>query len=444
MANVIELENTLDNNYNSSNNYFKKGEYTIEEMVLVRLMGEGDFPFNKCVQSPKNGNVFAFSEPFLGYSGFNLYAKSLGLSVAEVNECLEIPFKEFRDSTYWCINGSVPTEISNGGNFGGRPFIVFDKLANHINDSGLETILPQDSKYNGDMQLSDDSVLAIDKRYYDKIKDDSKYLEHLEKFSTVYVYSGEQKDMVARILNEHFMVDSFSVGERGYIISNETENDALKLNITSAIKENVMFASILKVAKEYDIGTYTDDMVRGADMVYQDQIHSFVEFSYLRFLAMQREVNEETREKIVSVINKYENKLVSRNSILLTLDEIKYIDPGFEYQEQSNKIKNQDYFDDFDFELDDVLLDYDEEYPSDTLQFQNEEFDLAVAEMASQLTFPKIRELSDEFSRDQFRKFKINNGRDITYLNKKSDINELNEMFKDENVINRHGVVNKI
>ena len=444
MVNVIEMENYSDSDYNSSNNNFKRSNYNIEDMILVRLMGEGDFPFNKCVQSPKNGNVFAFSEPYLGYSGFNSYARSLGMDINTLNECLKIPFKEFRNSTYWCINGSVPTEISNGGNFSGRPFIVFDKLSNHINDSGLETVLPQDSKYNGDMQLSDESVLAIDKKYYDSIKNDSRYLEHLEKFRTIYIYSGEQEKAVATILEEHFMVDSFSVGERGYIISNEAERDALELKMTSAIKENVMFSSILKVAEEYDIDTYTDDMVRSIDMEYQDQIHSFVEFSYLRFLAMQPEVNEKTREKIVSVINKYENKLVSRKSNLLSLDEIKYIDSGFDFQGHVQENKQNGYLDEFDFELEDAVFDYDEEYPSDILQFQNEEFDLAVAEMASQLTFPKIKKVSDEFSKEQLQKFVIDNGRDITYLNKKSDINELNEMFKDEDVISEHSIANKI
>ena len=409
MPNIIDIGKCETSEKKDALDYFTNQEYTIDDMIMVRRMGEGDFPFDKCIKTSKNGNLFNKSNPTLGMHGFYQYKKELENNGIKSDDWNILYYKQYRDSTYWTINGSIPDEIFAGGTFSKRPFAVLEPLAKHINDPGLETLLEHDTKYNGDLYLSDESVLLIDKNWYEQNKDNPKYSKQYEKFKNIYIYEGNQKKAISQVLKLHYKVDSFDVSSNGYSSNSEISSNLFyKADQT---KEEVMIKSLRKAAQEHSKETYTDDCFFDKDLVYQEEVDTHIEFAYLRTLIAQPEVSEKNKNKILSVIKRYEEVFLTSPMRVLTDEEIKSINPEINLEETTDNFYSYEYYNED--EESETLFFEDEDFPLNTLAFYNEEFNIAILEMCRELTLPKIREITMEFNKKIIVQFYINDGRDI-------------------------------
>lgn len=236
----IDATNTeiIEDSLNSTNK-----EYSINDCVIVRTTDV--FPFDGIVQSPINGNAYGFGSSL--YFGEivsemlrNKYLNRFTNEEEEKNffkelHEYEVVFETLRRTVHFTINGLVGSTAY--GNFDNKPFVIIDPLKYHL-DNSIRGMRVEDTYFEGDLSLSNESAIVIDEGTYNKISEDPKYSNDLAKFK-IYVYKGNQQNAVSLALND-MGYDSFMVSSNGYVNGIDGHSRASKMYdfVNEYIKNN--------------------------------------------------------------------------------------------------------------------------------------------------------------------------------------------------------------
>lgn len=222
-TNVEIIEDSLD----STNK-----DYSIEDCVMVRTTDI--FPFDGIVQTPINGNAYEFSKStYFGEIIIDMLKNkypdhSFNEDVAEKysKELSEyaVVFETLRRTVHFTINGLVGSTAY--GNFDNRPYVILEPLKHHL-DTSMKGLRVEDTYFDNDVSLSNESTIVIDEKTFNQISNDPNYMEDLSKFK-IYVYKGNQQNAVSLALND-MGYDSFMVSSHGYVNGIEENSPASKM-----------------------------------------------------------------------------------------------------------------------------------------------------------------------------------------------------------------------
>lgn len=236
----IDATNTeiIEDSLNSTNK-----EYSLNDCVIVRTTDV--FPFDGIVQSPINGNAYEFGNSNYFGEIVNRMLKDKYPNIFtdeneekkffdELNE-YKVVFETLRRTSHFTINGLVGTTAY--GNFDNNPFVIIDPLKYHL-DNSIRGMRVEDTYFEGDLSLSNESAIVIDEGTYNKISKDPKYSNDLAKFK-IYVYKGCQQNAVSLALND-MGYDSFMVSSNGYVNGIDGHSRASKMYnfVNEYIKNN--------------------------------------------------------------------------------------------------------------------------------------------------------------------------------------------------------------
>ena len=280
----------------------KKEEYSLEDIVLVRTTDQ--FPFKKIVETPNHGRATTKGSSYiLGQEIVEairrkyktVQEKSREAFIEEVHQ-FDVLAKNPRKTIHFAINGLVGSHEL--GNFEGRAFVIIEPLKHHIEDKSLLSLGACDTYFDDDMILSEDAVVLIEESIYKKIKDDEKYKPTLESMKKIYVYRGNQKEAVKRVLNE-LGYDAFIVNSHGYVRGLESESQAGKMwNYLERIRKEKDKKTISHFESSYneeDHEILEEESLRG-DIIY---VIFIVEKAF-----NEKIIDEEFRNKIIDAIKK--------------------------------------------------------------------------------------------------------------------------------------------
>jgi len=207
-------------------------EYSIDDCMLVRTTDI--FPFDGIVQTPINGNAYGFGSSL--YFGEiisemlrNKYPNRFTNEEEEKNffkelHEYEIVFETLRRTVHFTINGLVGSTAY--GNFDNKPYVILEPLKYHI-DKSMKGLRVEDTYFDSDLFLSDESALVIDDNTYNKISNNPNYIDDLSKFK-IYVFKGSQQNAVSLALND-MGYDSFLISSHGYVNGIEEDSSASKM-----------------------------------------------------------------------------------------------------------------------------------------------------------------------------------------------------------------------
>ena len=280
----------------------KKEEYSLEDIVLVRTTDQ--FPFKKIVETPNHGRATTKGSSYiLGQEIVEairkkyktVQEKSREAFIEEVHQ-FDVLAKNPRKTIHFAINGLVGSHEL--GNFEERAFVIIEPLKHHIEDKSLLSLGACDTYFDDDMILSEDAVVLIEESIYKKIKDDEKYKPTLESMKKIYVYRGNQKEAVKRVLNE-LGYDAFIVNSHGYVRGLESESQAGKMwNYLERIRKEKGIKTISHFESSYneeDHEILEEESLRG-DIIY---VIFIVEKAF-----NEKIIDEEFRNKIIDAIKK--------------------------------------------------------------------------------------------------------------------------------------------
>lgn len=143
------------------------------------------------------------------------------------------------------------------GIFDGRNFIIIDKFSKHLGKSNIRSFKDSDTFFFGDLQLSEDAVVLVEKSKYEQLLAQYPMLGEYN----VILYEGDPKIAVEMYLASIGII-SFEIGEHGFKNSNDNFNENLMYQLyseyASKLKNTFGIISISHKASQ----EYTDDDVK--------------------------------------------------------------------------------------------------------------------------------------------------------------------------------------
>ena len=167
--NVTYIDATGINEYGDSIN---KGEnYNIQDCILIRTTDI--FPFDGIVRVPKNDNAYDFDDSSIMGSAIKTAIRSkysseyLNEQQQEIldkeNKDYKVVFETCRSTVHFTMNGLVRS--STYGNFDDKPYVIFEPLKYHIDDS-LKCLRVEDVYFDQDITLSNEACILISEEIF--------------------------------------------------------------------------------------------------------------------------------------------------------------------------------------------------------------------------------------------------------------------------------------
>jgi len=340
MEEKIKFIDTTDVELKGDSTDYSDKEYTINDCILVRTTDI--FPSDGIVQTPINGNAYGFGKSsFIGesiskklkekYPNYYMMGDE-GEKYSNELAQFEVCFETLRRTIHFTINGLVGSTAY--GNFEGKPFVIFEPLKYHLDES-LKSLRVEDVYFDNDMKLSSECYILIDENYFKENSNNLEFLEQLKKFK-VYVFRGNQQAAVSKVLSD-LGYDSFLVSSNGY--SNG-------LNDRSAA--NKMWQFVNKFAKKNNISLdrHFYSKINYEDSVKRQEKGKEIDMMHLNYILDNSNVSEELKNKIVQLLSEdyfllepLMDELVGE----IGLDEIKELTKEFNdmYISELNSTKNK-------------------------------------------------------------------------------------------------------
>ena len=104
----------------------------------------------------------------------------------------------FRETIHFAINGIVSSHMD--GNFENRKCIIIEPFEEHINDSNLKNVQPNDLYFDGSIRLTYEAVILTPIDVYEKEKDKEEFQE-LKNTYKVIVFKGDEELAVNSVLS---------------------------------------------------------------------------------------------------------------------------------------------------------------------------------------------------------------------------------------------------
>ena len=155
---------------------------------------------------------------------------------------------EYNSMVLWSLNGLVPDDMNN--TFSTKTCAIIESLEKQINNSEIVSIVPTDTAIKGNVELSNESIILIDKDRYEKLSTQEK--EQLQNIkSKVSIFEGTLKEAVDETLekSELYVSEQLTLTRehKGYIESDTKEevletiqNIAETHNIAQVLHWNVL------------------------------------------------------------------------------------------------------------------------------------------------------------------------------------------------------------
>lgn len=192
----------------------KGKNYTIDDCILVRTTDI--FPLNGVMRIPKKDNAYSFGDSsIMGKAIFEeikeKYPNKSSEEQIEESKKYMVVFETCRSTLHFALNGLVSSHLY--GDFNNRPYVVFEPLKFHIDDS-LKSLRVEDVYFNEDIVLSNQASILISEEIYRASCSNQEYLETLKEFN-IFIYRGNQKEAVRKVLKT-LGYDSFVLNQHGY------------------------------------------------------------------------------------------------------------------------------------------------------------------------------------------------------------------------------------
>lgn len=315
-------------------------QYTINDCILVRTTDI--FPKDGIVQTPINGNAYEFGnstilgeairkklkEKHPNYYMTEEAGEKYSSELAEFNVC----FETCRRTIHFAMNGLVGSTAY--GNFDGKPFVIFDPLKYHLDES-LKSLRVEDVYFDNDMRLSNECSILLEENYLKENSNNLEFLEQLKNFK-VYVYRGNQQAAVSKVLSD-LGYDSFLVSSNGY--SNG-------LNDGYAASNMWRFVNEFAIENNISLDRHFNSQINYEDSINRQEKGKEIDIKHLTYILDNSTVSEELKNKIVSLL--YENPyylepLMDELVQEIGLDQIKELTKQFNemYISQLNSTKNK-------------------------------------------------------------------------------------------------------
>ena len=226
------MSDKLNINYISEEMYKRenksKREYDINDCVLIRTTDV--FPKDKIVETPLNGNAYDFGSSVIFREAVihnvqKMYPDVMSKEYDEALKDYKIFFDIPRSTIHFTINGLVSSHMY--GNFDDRPYIIIEPLKYHVEDPSLKGLRVEDTYFNSDINLSDESILMIPKSFFESNKDNLEFLESLKGFNVV-VFDGNDKQAVDFVIRS-FGYNAFDINNHGYRDAFFSDNDETRM-----------------------------------------------------------------------------------------------------------------------------------------------------------------------------------------------------------------------
>lgn len=226
------MDDKLNINYISEDMYKRKNkpkqEYTINDCVLIRTTDI--FPKDKVIKTPLNGNAYGFGSSVIFNEAIiqnvkNMYPDVMSKGYEEILKDYQLFFDIPRSTIHFTINGLVSSHMY--GNFDDRPYIIIEPLKHHIDDPALKGLRVEDTYFNGDINLSEESILMMPKTFFEANKGNLEFLESLKGFNIV-VFDGNDKKAVDFVIRS-FGYNAFDINNHGYSDAFFSNNDETRM-----------------------------------------------------------------------------------------------------------------------------------------------------------------------------------------------------------------------
>jgi len=305
-------------------------KYTINDCILVRTTDI--FPTDGIIETPINGNAYEFGKSSIigeavakklreKHPDYYMTLEAGEKYSKELSE-FEVCFETCRRTIHFTLNGLVGN--SAYGNFDNKPFVIFEPLKYHLDDS-LKSLRVEDVYFDKNMQLSNEATILISEEYFEKLSNNLECLETLKNFK-IYVYRGNQQAAVSQVLS-NLGYDSFLISSNGY--SNGLNDGMAASNMWKCVNKFAIENNISLDRHFYSKINYEDSINRSEKANEIDKMH-------LNYLLDNSNVSIELREAI--------NELMSNNlSILESITEEVVEQIGLERIKELTKEFNQNY-----------------------------------------------------------------------------------------------------
>lgn len=264
-------------------------DYTISDCILVRTTNI--FPKDKIIQTPANGHAIEertsdFFREIL-YSKLNSKYPDRGTnSVSQEQFSKELDefniYSEFyRSTVHFTINGLVGNHLL--GNFSNRPYIILEPLKYHVVDQSLTGMRVEDTYFNDDLSLSNESILLIPHNMFEATINNEEYLETLKKFNVV-VFDGND-ELAVRVVLDSLGYDSFIINNHGYVDN---------------VQANKMDKCVTDFAKHNNISMdkHWDSQIRLEDNEKRFKLMEESEINHLYYILDNCTIDNDLKERI--------------------------------------------------------------------------------------------------------------------------------------------------
>ncbi|MBQ2946432.1 MAG: hypothetical protein IJE04_01085 [Bacilli bacterium] len=299
MEEKIKFIDTTYMEVNGDSVDYNDKQYGIEDCILVRTTDI--FPMDGVVQTPINGNAYDFGKSsILGESISkkvrekhpNYYmSEEAGEKYSSELDEFDVCFETCRRTIHFAMNGLVGSTAY--GNFDGKPFVIFEPLKYHIDES-LKSLRVEDVYFDNDMKLSNECSILLEENYLKQNSNNLEFLEQLKKFK-VYVYRGNQQAAVCKVLSD-LGYDSFLVSSNGY--SNGLYDGM-------AASKMWRFVNNFAVENNISLDRHFYSQINYEDSINRQEKGKEIDIKHLTYILDNSTASEELKNKIVPLL--YEN-----------------------------------------------------------------------------------------------------------------------------------------
>ena len=210
------------------------------------------------------------------------YLDEYGKEVARIIKEYLPYSSDYNSMILFSLNGLCPDDNEHGfanNTFSNKKCAIIEPLSNHIDD--VISLVPTDTAIKGDVVLSSDSVVLIDKNYYDSLTDENK--KRLEGLNITF-FEGNLEIAVNNFLknSNKYVPEKLSLtrNNNGYIPSDTSEEQIKNINqiANDYNKPQVLFFNILsKQNDDLDRLTMVDSEIENSKLVEEYYLKRFLE-----------------------------------------------------------------------------------------------------------------------------------------------------------------------
>lgn len=278
--------------------------YTLDDCLMVRKTDI--FPKNGVIRTPVHDKAYSFfTSLILGKAIIRKIRESTDNTnaIVERSKDFYLYYETYRSTISFAINGIVQDSIFGKFNY---PFAIIEPLKYHINDDSLQGLRVEDTYFNDDITLSNNSIILVPQSALVELNN----LYDLTGLN-IRTYTGNLDDAIKQIFEE-LNYPFFQLCNNGYV-------DGLDENTP----QGKMYNFISSYAYENDIQSL---QLSSTDLYFEDNKKKYeasliVEKKYINYILDSGLVRQDLVEKIRNYVD-YINPDYKNDELEEALDEM--------------------------------------------------------------------------------------------------------------------------